>query len=80
MYEAVVLLGALAVVGYIIFSWFNKAHVAQQDAQIIDLTKKIDEAKGKVLSAKKEADASLEKYEDAKKAYDRSNDPNKSDS
>ena len=78
MSQVVIALGAIAAVVYAIYNFFFRNRVEQQDSAINTLTTKIDEATVKLEPLKKEANASLETYEQLKKAYDKShsNKPN----
>jgi hypothetical protein len=70
MSDAIISAGGLAIVAYVLWQIFGRAKSQQQDARVLDLTTKINENKEKLIVTKKEADASLEAYEAAKKKYD----------
>ena len=73
MNQVVIALGAIAAVAYAIYNFFFRKRMEQEDVQINSLTKKIDEDTVKLEAVKKEANNSLETYEQLKKAYDKNN-------
>lgn len=74
MTETVTVVGAIVAAAYVVYNLFFRFRIVAQDSQVLDLTAKIEENKAKLATAKKEADASLETYEQAKKRYDSTHD------
>lgn len=74
MTETITVVGAIVAAAYVVYNLFFRFRVGVQDAQVLDLTTKIEENKAKLTTAKKEADASLGQYEEAKKRYDSTHD------
>lgn len=65
-----IIVGAIVAAAYVVYNLFFRFRVVAQDARVLDLTTKIEENKEKLAITKKDADASLETYEAAKKRYD----------